>query len=124
MVAVVAPQASSLLGLVSVVAPVIVTGNAAVVAASRRPLPAITLSEVLATSDVPAASSTFSPELGGHRALAGVPHGRQRPSISPVWPATPTCAGDLEISAAENLKRVLRAPDEEPDWTRAGSGRG
>ena len=53
-VAVVAPPASSLLGLVSVVAPVIVTGNTAVVVASESaPLPAITLAEVLATSDLP-----------------------------------------------------------------------
>ena len=53
-VGVVAPQGSSLLGLVSVVAPVIVTGNTCVVATSHeRPLPAITFSEVLATSDVP-----------------------------------------------------------------------
>ena len=54
MVAVLAPQDSSLLGLVSVVAPAIVTGNTVVVLTSfERPLPAITLSEVLATSDVP-----------------------------------------------------------------------
>ncbi len=53
-VAVLAPAASSLLGLVSVVAPVVVTGNTTVVAASpERPLPAITFAEVLATSDVP-----------------------------------------------------------------------
>ena len=53
-VGVVAPQQSSLLGLVSVVAPVVVTGNTAVVLASyERPLPAVTFSEVLATSDVP-----------------------------------------------------------------------
>src|SRR5918999_4139257 len=53
-VAVLAPQQSSLLGLVSVLAPVLVSGNAAVVLASEaRPLPAVTLSEVLATSDVP-----------------------------------------------------------------------
>ena len=53
-VAVVAPQQSSLLGLVSVVAPVVVTGNTAVVLSSyARPLPAVTFSEVLATSDVP-----------------------------------------------------------------------
>ena len=53
-VGVVAPQGSSLLGLVSVVAPVVVTGNTCVVVTSHeRPLPAITLSEVLATSDVP-----------------------------------------------------------------------
>ena len=53
-VASVAPQDSSLLGLVSVLAPAIVTGNTVVVlAAERVPLPAITLGEVLATSDVP-----------------------------------------------------------------------
>src|SRR5690625_2381633 len=53
-VAVLAPQASSLLGLVSVLAPVLVSGNSAVVLSSeRRPLPSVTLSEVLATSDVP-----------------------------------------------------------------------
>jgi acyl-CoA reductase-like NAD-dependent aldehyde dehydrogenase len=53
-VAVIAPQTSSLLGLVSVVAPVIVSGNTCVVVASEKaPLPAVTLTEVLATSDVP-----------------------------------------------------------------------
>ena len=50
----VAPQRPSLLGLVSVVAPIIVSGNACVVIASAEcPLPAITLAEVLATSDLP-----------------------------------------------------------------------
>jgi acyl-CoA reductase-like NAD-dependent aldehyde dehydrogenase len=54
-VAVIAPEPSSLLGLVSVVAPIIVTANTAVVVTSKtRPLPAITLGEVLATSDLPA----------------------------------------------------------------------
>ena len=53
-VAVVAPQDSSLLGLVSVIAPAIVSGNAVVaIASTKRPIPAITLAEVLATSDVP-----------------------------------------------------------------------
>ena len=51
---VVAPEASSLLGLVVALAPPLVAGNAVVVLASEtRPLPAITLTEVLATSDVP-----------------------------------------------------------------------
>jgi acyl-CoA reductase-like NAD-dependent aldehyde dehydrogenase len=55
----VAPPDSSLLGLVSVLAPIVATGSAAVVLASEHaPLPAITLAEVLATSDVPRASST------------------------------------------------------------------
>jgi acyl-CoA reductase-like NAD-dependent aldehyde dehydrogenase len=53
-VAVLAPQQSSLLGLVSVLAPVLAAGNTAVVVTSKdRPLPAVTLAEVLATSDVP-----------------------------------------------------------------------
>ena len=53
-VGIVAPETSSLLGLVSRLAPPLVTGNAVVLLASeRRPLPAVTLTEVLATSDVP-----------------------------------------------------------------------
>ena len=77
-VAVLAPQASSLLGLVSVLAPVIVTGNAAVVLASQeRPLPAVTLSEVLATSDVPGgvvnvltgSTAEVAPWLASHEAV-------------------------------------------------------
>ncbi len=78
MVAVLAPQASSLLGLVSVVAPVIVSGNTCVVLASQeRPLPAITLSEVLATSDVPGgvvnvltgSTAEVAPWLASHEAV-------------------------------------------------------
>ncbi len=54
MVGIVAPQDQSLLGLVSRLAPAIVSGNTAVVLASERaPLPAVSLGEVLATSDVP-----------------------------------------------------------------------
>jgi acyl-CoA reductase-like NAD-dependent aldehyde dehydrogenase len=61
-VAAVAPQDSSLLGLVSVIAPAIVSGNAVVaIASTRRPIPAITLTEVLATSDVPGGTLTTPP---------------------------------------------------------------
>ncbi|WP_420120365.1 aldehyde dehydrogenase family protein [Nakamurella sp.] len=53
-VAAVAPAGDPLLGLVSVLAPIITSGNACVLLASRdAPLAAITLAEVLATSDVP-----------------------------------------------------------------------
>ena len=74
-VAVLAPQRSSLLGLVSAVAPVIVTGNTAVVVSSYdRPLPAVNLAEVLATSDVPGgvvniltgSAATIAPWLASH----------------------------------------------------------
>jgi acyl-CoA reductase-like NAD-dependent aldehyde dehydrogenase len=117
-VAVLAPQESSLLGLVSVVAPVIVTGNTAVVTSSyRRPLPAITLSEVLATSDVPGGVVNIltgrladtTPWLGSHMDVNG---------IDLIGAAGDTeHAAQLEEAAAENLKRVLRAPTTEPDWT-------
>ena len=56
-VGIVAPPEQSLLGLVSRLAPAIVSGNTAVVLVSEpAPLPAVSLGEVLATSDVPAAS--------------------------------------------------------------------
>ncbi len=54
-VAAVAPEGSGLLGLCSVVAPILVGGNTSVILASHaRPLCAITLAEVLNSSDVPA----------------------------------------------------------------------
>lgn len=54
-VSIVAPQESALLGLISVMLPVISGGNTCVILASEAlPLAAITFSEVLATSDIPA----------------------------------------------------------------------
>lgn len=105
-VASIAPQDSGLLGLVSVVAPILVSGNTVVVVASERaPLPAISLGEVLATSDVPG---------GVVNILTGSPA-----EIAP-WLASHadvnaldlTGAGeldwvDLQIAAADTLKRVL-----------------
>ena len=117
-VAVVAPQASSLLGLVSVVAPVVVTGNTVVVATStERPVPAVTLSEVLATSDVPGgvvnvltgALSDTVPTLAAHMDVNAL-------DLTGLA-GDPETARNLEIDAAENLKRVLRPPASEPDWT-------
>lgn len=117
-VAVVAPQQSSLLGLVSVVAPVIVTGNTCVVATSaERPVPAITLSEVLATSDVPGgvvniltgALGDTTPTLAAHMDVNAI-------DLTGLA-GDPTTAAQLEEAAAENLKRVRRAPATEPDWT-------
>jgi len=53
-VSVIAPQSNSLLGLVSVIAPIIAGGNTCVVLASfSKPLCAVTFAEVLSTSDVP-----------------------------------------------------------------------
>jgi acyl-CoA reductase-like NAD-dependent aldehyde dehydrogenase len=115
-VAVIAPPDSSLLGLVSVVAPVIVTGNTCVVLASDpRPLPAITLSEVLATSDLPGGVVNV---LTGHVAeVAPWLAGHMDVNAIDLTGVTDTeLAADLEVAAAENLKRVVRPrPDE--DWS-------
>ena len=114
-VAVVAPAESSLLGLVSVVAPVLVSGNTAVVVASEdRPLPAITLSEVLATSDVPGGVVNI---LTG-RVAEIVPHLAAHMDVNAIDLAG-YAGGDsveLERAAADNVKRVVRAPAAEPDW--------
>jgi acyl-CoA reductase-like NAD-dependent aldehyde dehydrogenase len=110
-VAIIAPQGTtgSLLGFVSVVAPAIVSGNTVVVIASQSaPLSAISLAEVLATSDVPGgvvnvltgSPAEVAPWLAGHADvnaldLAG--------AESLDWV-------DLQIMAADTLKRVL-APE-------------
>jgi acyl-CoA reductase-like NAD-dependent aldehyde dehydrogenase len=117
-VAVLAPQESSLLGLVSVVAPVVVTGNTCVVTSSyRRPLPAITFSEVLATSDVPGGVVNI---LTGELART-VPTLASHMDVNAIdltgAAGDPEHAAELEEAAAENLKRVRRAPATEPDWT-------
>ncbi|MDQ1709805.1 MAG: hypothetical protein QOG49_1190 [Frankiaceae bacterium] len=117
-VAVVAPQDSSLLGLVSVVAPVIVSGNTVVVvAAEAAPLPAVTLSEVLATSDVPPGVVNI---LTG-RAAEIAPHLAAHMDVNAIdlagAPADLTT--ELERAAADNLKRIVRRPLDEVDWTAA-----
>jgi acyl-CoA reductase-like NAD-dependent aldehyde dehydrogenase len=111
-VAAIAPAGSSLLGLVEVVAPIIVTGNTVVVIAShQRPLPAITFTEVLATSDLPGGvinvltgdPAEIAPWLASHQDvnaldLTGVEDGE--------------LATSLEKAAAGHLARVRRhTPD-------------
>jgi acyl-CoA reductase-like NAD-dependent aldehyde dehydrogenase len=120
-VAVVAPQASSLLGLVSVIAPPLVTGNTVVVLTSRaRPVPAVSLAEVLATSDVPpgvvnlltAGSAGVADWLASHADVNALD----------LCGCDPVHAVDLEQAGAQTLKRVLRPPSSEPDWTAAPPG--
>jgi acyl-CoA reductase-like NAD-dependent aldehyde dehydrogenase len=105
-----------LLGLVSVLAPVLATGCTAVVVSSLdRPLPAITLSEVLATSDVPGGVANLltgdaveiGPWLAEHADVDGIDLAGTSGAV----------AMELERSAAGTLKRVLRTTVEEPDWT-------
>ncbi|WUW22007.1 aldehyde dehydrogenase family protein [Streptomyces sp. NBC_01463] len=106
-VTVLAPQESSFLGLVSVVAPVIASGNTAVVVASARsPLPALSLGEVLATSDLPGGvvnilsgkTAEIATPLASHQDVNGID----------LTGADAELAKELEIAAADNLKRVAR----------------
>jgi acyl-CoA reductase-like NAD-dependent aldehyde dehydrogenase len=113
-VGIVAPEEPPLAGLVSRLAPAIVGGNTAVVIASERhPLAAITLSEVLATSDVPGGvvnvltgrKQELCPVLAAHMDvnavdLAGVEGERE----------------ELERLAADNVKRVVRNGEGQSPW--------
>jgi acyl-CoA reductase-like NAD-dependent aldehyde dehydrogenase len=121
-VAVIAPQESSMLGLVSVIAPAIVTGGTVVALASEsRPLPAITLTEVLATSDLPGGVvnmltgrvAEVAPWLASHMDVN---------AIDLAGVDDETLARDLELASADNLKRVLRPREERwsatPDLSR------
>jgi acyl-CoA reductase-like NAD-dependent aldehyde dehydrogenase len=119
-VGIVAPPDQSLLGLVSRLAPAIVSGNTTVVIASEKsPLPAVSIGEVLATSDVPGGVvnvltgfvAELVPWLAGHMDVnaidvTGVPN-----ELMP----------NVEELAAENVKRVHRAPAVDPFAAQAQS---
>ncbi|WP_405692795.1 aldehyde dehydrogenase family protein [Streptomyces sp. NBC_01185] len=107
-VAVLAPQESSFLGLVSVIAPVIATGNTAVVVASAgAPLPALSLGEVLATSDLPGGVVNI---LSGRTAELAAPlASHQDVNAIDLTGADAELATELEVAAADNLKRVVRS---------------
>lgn len=114
-VTVVAPQKSSFLGLVSVIAPVIATGNTAVVIASEdSPLPALSLGEVLATSDLPGGvvnilsgrTAEITPSLAAHQDVNAIDLAGVEDDV---------LAKELEIAAADNLKRVARP--QAVDWS-------
>jgi acyl-CoA reductase-like NAD-dependent aldehyde dehydrogenase len=112
-VAVIAPQDTALLGLVSAIAPALVTGNTVVAVASQRyPLSAISLAEVIATSDVPGGAvniltgspAELAPWLASHPEV----HGLDLVGAGDLdWV-------DLQMAAAETLTRVL-APEQGPD---------
>ncbi|MGI8516759.1 MAG: aldehyde dehydrogenase family protein [Acidimicrobiia bacterium] len=105
-VGIIAPGTPALLGLVSRLAPVIVSGNAAVVVASEsQPLPAITFSEVLETSDVPpgvvniltGSAEELVPWLSDHMDVNAVD----------LAGATPEVALRAQQGAVHNVKRLV-----------------
>nr|WP_210767525.1 aldehyde dehydrogenase family protein [Cellulomonas humilata] len=105
-VAIIAPQDSSLLGLVSAVAPALVAGNTVVVVASERlPLSAISLSEVLATSDVP--KGVVNVLTGSPAEIAPWLASHQDVNALDLVGAGALDWVDLQIAAADTLKRVL-----------------
>jgi acyl-CoA reductase-like NAD-dependent aldehyde dehydrogenase len=108
-VGVVAPESSSLLGLVSRLAPVVVSGNCAVVLASEsRSLPAVTLAEVLATSDVPAGVVNIL--TGLRRELVPILAAHMDVNALDTWGVPEDMRAAVEESAMENVKRVARPP--------------
>ena len=117
-VGVIAPEDSSLLGLVSRLAPVIVSGNAAVVVASEsRPLPAVTLTEVLATSDVP--GGVVNLVTGLRREIVPTLAAHMDVNALDAFGVAPSEAAAVEESGVDNVKRVIRPPRdglERYDW--------
>jgi acyl-CoA reductase-like NAD-dependent aldehyde dehydrogenase len=117
-VGIVAPESSSLLGLISRVAPAVVGGNTSVVVASEsRPLPAVTLGEVLATSDVP--PGVINILTGLRRELVPILAGHMDVNALDTWGVPRDMRAAVEEAAVENVKRLARPPrsaDERFDW--------
>jgi acyl-CoA reductase-like NAD-dependent aldehyde dehydrogenase len=114
-VVVLSPDEPSLLALVSLVAPVILSGNAAIVVASEKfPLPAATFAEILATSDLPGGVVNL---LTGKRAEL-VPHIASHMDVNAIVDGS----GDAELGAkiqagtAINLKRCSKPVFSPADW--------
>ena len=119
-VGIVAPHDQSLLGLVSRLAPAIVSGNTVVAIASESaPLLAVSLAEVLATSDVPGGvvnlltgrTAELVPWLAGHMDVNAID----------VTGVPVELVPEVERLAAENVKRVHHAPDADPFASEAQS---
>jgi acyl-CoA reductase-like NAD-dependent aldehyde dehydrogenase len=114
-VGIIAPDEPPLLGLVSRIAPALVGGNAIVAIASQtRPLAAIELAEVLATSDVPGGvvnvltgdRAELAPWLASHMDVNAI-------DLTGADGLRP----ELEQAAAENVKRVIHgSPDSQSLW--------
>lgn len=114
-VVVLAPDEPSLVSLVSLTAPVILSGNAAVVIASERhPLPAATFAEILATSDLPGGvvnlltgkRNDLAPHIAGHMDVNAIVDGAGIAELS----------AKLQGGTAINLKRYANHSLAPADW--------
>ena len=112
-VGVVTPEEPALLGLVSRLAPVIVSGNTSVVLASERwPLPAVSLCEVLATSDVP--GGVVNVLTGYVRELVPWLASHMDVNAIDLTGVPDDLVPEVEAAAAGNVKRTVR--DGSVDW--------
>jgi acyl-CoA reductase-like NAD-dependent aldehyde dehydrogenase len=108
-VGIVAPETSSLLGLVSRLAPAVVSGNTVVLLASEtRPLPAVSLTEALATSDVP--GGVINVLTGLRRELVPVLSAHVDVDALDLWGIPDDLRTDAEQAAADDIKRIARRP--------------
>ena len=117
-VVVVCPDSPALLGLVSLVAPVILSGNACVVLASETaPLPALTFGEILATSDLPGGVVNI---LSGTRAELA-PHFASHMDVNAIVDGSGDAAAGatLQGGSALNLKRYARRALDPKAWSGA-----
>jgi acyl-CoA reductase-like NAD-dependent aldehyde dehydrogenase len=112
-VAVIAPDEPALLGLVGLLAPVILTGNTAVVVASEKyPLAALTFAEIIATSDIPGGVVNV---LTGNRAELA-PHIASHFDVNAIVNGSEDVSDALAAGTATNLKRYHARPLENGDW--------
>jgi acyl-CoA reductase-like NAD-dependent aldehyde dehydrogenase len=119
-VGIVAPQDQALLGLVSRLAPAIVSGNTTVVIASEEhPLPAVSLTEVLETSDVP--GGVVNLLTGRTRELVPWLAGHMDVNAIDVTGVPQDMLADVEELSAVNVKRVHHGPDVDPFSSQAQS---
>ena len=119
-VVVVCPDSPALLGLVSLVAPAILSGNACIVLASEKvPLAAITFAEVIATSDLPGgvinvltgSRAELAPHFAGHMDVNAIVDGSGDDALHAI----------LQSGSAANLKRYARRTLTGNEWQgRAG----
>ncbi|MFT5125623.1 MAG: acyl-CoA reductase-like NAD-dependent aldehyde dehydrogenase [Kiritimatiellia bacterium] len=117
-VAILAPEESSLVGLISVMAPIITGGNTCVILASEsKPLCAITLAEVLNASDVP--GGVVNILTGKRKELSGQFASHMDVNAVVYTGADPEESKDIQLKAVDNIKRVINHADR--NWMDAES---
>jgi acyl-CoA reductase-like NAD-dependent aldehyde dehydrogenase len=114
-VVVLAPDLPVLLPMVSLLLPVILSGNTAIVIPSERaPLPALSFAEILATSDLPGGVVNI---LAGKRAELA-PHTASHMDVNAIvdGAGVPAISAQLQAGVATNLKRYFNHALPEADW--------